>query len=753
MRLKTISISILAATLYIATPNLSIASTPYTDSRQQASCLCSYVNPFIGTAGEGGCNPGAVVPNALMSVSPYNIEESALNPYGRNNRWCTSPYNNDNAYLTGFSHINFSGLERPAGAVLLTMPSMGEINPEDKGSTYSEEFAMPGYYSVRLDKDGIKAEMTSTLRTSIERYTFPKGKANIMIDLGEGLTGEQGATVRLVRPNEIEGMRLLGDGLGATTPLYYAIRISRTPKVSGAWKERTDTESIWRDELPTHQIYENISELGGDRIGWWFSFDTSDGEMVYLQTAISLVSCQNAWDNLNNEQEGFNFNKVRKNAEKSWEETLGRVRVDGGKEHYKTIFYTALYHANLLPCIINDHNGEYSINGKTYRMPGGIDRYSIFNLRSTSRGLHQLMTLLWPEKQEKMILSMLDHHSKTGWLPKDEILGHEYWDTPGDPATIVITDSFLKGIKGFDINNTYQILRQTANKSKTNPMRPGLSDYIYLGYIPYNTDATDLSKDISVSSALEYYIADNALSNLARALGHKIEAEDMRDRSLKYEQYYSVDAQVLRPLDRNKHFLTPFVPHLGDQYNASPGYYEGSAWTWAYNIPHDVQGMADMMGGNWRFTENLWSAWQHGLFSPFDIQSMLYPYIFSQFKGREWMTQEIINNVLENQLGTNAKGLPAHDRMGALSAWIVFSMMGFYPDCPGNDSYILTAPAFNNITINLSYNNRQTQLRIRKNFGKYVKNIKLSNKKSGYIISHKDLISSGLIEFKCAHVR
>ena len=725
----------------------------------QDAGVSAYVNPFIGTTNYGTTNPGALCPHGMMSVTPFNVMGSELNRYDKDNRWWSTPYSNDNRFLTGFSHVNLSGVGCPEVGLALTMPTSGELNVDYHvyGSEYHNEVAAVGYYGCELTSYGIKAEVSATQRTAIERYTYRKGQGNIIVNFGEGLTNETGGWIRKVSATEIEGMRLAGTfcyNSQAVFPVYFAIRINKTPTASGFWKKQplmTGIEGAWTEDDGTYKVYKKYGrEIAGNDIGYWFTFETEDGEQVELQMGVSFVSCANAWNNLDAEQpclkEGVsNFDAILTSAQHSWESDLSRIKVEGGSERDKQVFYSALYHALIHPSILNDVNGEYPLmeGDGIGTVPSGQTRYSVFSLWDTYRNLHQLMTLVYPERQIDMVRSMVDMYNEWGWMPKWELFGRETFTMEGDPAIPVIVDTWLKGLCDFDIKTAYDaFVKSATTPGKDNRMRPDVDPYIEKGYIPLGMYSADSSGDNSVSHALEYYIADYSLSLLANALGHKDDAERFQKQSLQYRNYYCSEYGTLRPLTKEGKFLEPFNPRQGENFEPVPGFHEGSAWNYTFYVPHDVKGLAKLMGGDKVFVKKLQKVFDEGLYDPANEPDIAYPYLFSRFKGEEWRTHKIVSQLLDKHYTTRPDGLPGNDDTGTMSAWAVFSMMGIYPDCPGHPSYTLTTPRFDRIEL-------QNGTVITKDGESYIKSIQLSGKKlNSYRISHSDLVGNTL-HFQC----
>ena len=713
-----------------------------------------WVNPFIGTSNFGACNPGAVTPNGLMSVSPFNVMGSSLNTWDKDSRWWSTPYVEENSFFTGFTHVNLSGVGCPELGSLLTMPTTGplQVDYHIYGSEYKDEVAHPGYYGVEL-LSGIKAEATATTRSSIERYTFPGGEGNILLNLGEGLTNESGATVRRVSDTEIEGFKLMGTfcyNRNAVFPLYFVLRVSKAPDAAGYWKKQRpmSAEAAWDADAGKYKIYKDYSrELSGDDIGYWFHYDgLQAGEEVLVQMGVSFVSIDNARQNLDAEQQGFAFERVRRQADASWKEHLGRVRVEGGSADQKTIFYTALYHTLIHPNILNDVNGEYPL----MQSPGigkaqDHDRYTVFSLWDTYRNLHQLMTLLWPQKQTAMVRSMIDQYREWGWMPKWELYGRETWTMEGDPAICVIADTWLRGLRDFDIETAYEAFLKSADTpGAQNLMRPDNDPYMERGYIPLGWFAGDFSGDNSVSHALEYYVADYALSRLAADLGRPKDAARFYERSLGYRKYYSAADKCLRPRQLDGSFLTPFDPEDGADFTNAPGFHEGSAWNYSFAVPHDVAGYAKLQGGTKEFVKNLRHVFDEGLYDPANEPDIVYPYLFSRFKGYEKHTWETVETILAKNYKNSPDGIPGNDDTGTMSAWAVFSMLGFYPDCPGEPAFTLTRPTFPKAVITLPDGRELTITRT----GSKASRALVDGRNKGYRISHTELTGSRNIVWK-----
>lgn len=723
----------------------------------------AWVNPFVGTSNFGTTNPGAIVPNGMMSVVPFNVMGSDTNLYDKDARWWSTPYEYKNKFFTGYAHGSLSGVGCPDMGSLLTMATTGPLVPDYKlyGSAYDSEKASPGYYTNRLTKYGIITEATATTRSSMERYTFPGCEGNILINLGQGLTNESGATVRRVSDTEIEGSKLLGTfcyNPQKVFPVYFVMRVSRKANASGYWKmqpEMTGVEAEWTPDNGTYKIYTQYGrELSGDDIGYWWSYkDLKPGEQIEVSMGISYVSIANARENLEKEQHGKSFDQIASQAHKEWQEDLSRITVNGGTDEQKRVFYTALYHTLIHPNILSDINGEYpQMEGfADLKTKEGQQRYTVFSLWDTYRNLHQLMTLAYPERQIDMVRSMVDMSKEWGWLPKWELYGRETFTMEGDPAIPVIIDTWRKGLTDFDLDAAYEAMKRSATTpGHENPMRPDIDYYLTHGYVPMGVHAADLSGDNSVSHALEYYVADNALAWLAEQKGDKEFAKQLRDRAKGYKQYYSKESGTLRPLKEDGTFLSPFNPRQGENFEPVPGFHEGSAWNYTFFVPHDVDGMIKMMGGNKKFVDKLQMVFDEGLYDPANEPDIAYPYLFSRIKGQEWRTQKEVNRLLGKHFTTQPDGIPGNDDTGTMSAWAIFSMMGFYPDCPGEPMYTLTSPVFDSVDIDNGHGGKlHIEVERESPNSIYIDEMTLGGKPlKNYRISHDELMKGGTLKFK-----
>lgn len=727
--------------------------------------LIDEVNPFIGTTNYGTTNPGAVLPNGLMSVTPFNVMGSKeYNKTDKDDRWWSTPYTAENKFFTGFSHVNLSGVGCPELGSILISASSGELDVDYKhyGSPMSRESAKPGYYRTTLDKYQIQAEVTATLRSALASFTFDKGgKSHILVNLGQGLTNESGATVRFLNDSTIVGSKLMGTfcyNPQAVFNQYFAIRISRRAPQAGYWKMQPamhGVEAEWDKDNGKYKLYPTYRrEMSGNDVGVWFSFDTKPGEKIYVQTGVSFVNEQNALLNLNTEQPTLDFAATRAKAEEAWEKALSVIEAEGGTPEERTVFYTSLYHLQIHPNILQDVNGEYPQMGSLKVAKTSHDRYTVYSLWDTYRNVHPLLSLLYPRKQLAMVQTMLDMYKESGWLPKWELYGQETFTMEGDPAIIVINDTWQRGIRDFDTKLAYEaMLRGATTPGKDNKLRPDFDDYASRGYVPLREKF-----DNSVSHALEYYIADWNLSQFASALGKKKDAQLFARRASGYKHYYDKESGLLRPILPDGKFITPFHPTLGRDFEPNPGFHEGNSWNYSFYIPHDIYGLAKLMGGERKFVDKLQSVFDKDNYDPANEPDIAYPYLFTYFPKEAWRTQRLTRELLPKLYHNTTGGIPGNDDTGAMSAWAIYTMLGFYPDCPGSTSYALTTPTFDRVTIHLDkkYYSQPTLVIEKKaapqggsEKGAYFRSFELGNKlyKNVYRLDHKAMTEGGKLTF------
>ncbi|MEH6710959.1 MAG: GH92 family glycosyl hydrolase [Paraglaciecola polaris] len=700
------------ALLTITLSLFALSSSTLSLAQEQQQSPADFVNPFVGTSNFGATHPGAQYPHALTSVAPFNVafEHEKLNKFEKDAAWNSRVYIHENKFLTGFTHVNLSGVGCPELGVINIMPTAGdlELDAQKYGSTYSDEHAKPGYYQTTLDKYDIKAEATSTLRTGLSRYTFNAGQGNIILNLGLGLTNETGGSLKIVSDHEIEGSRTVGTfcyNPQDVRPVYFVARFSKPAKSLGTFKKMpkfTGVEGEWmqnNDSIKSYPNYRHV--MSGDNIGAYMRFDTEAKQQIEVKVGISYVSIENARQNLATEQPTFAFDETRSKAKKAWNALLSRIEVQGS-DNNKTLLYTGLYHSLIHPSIIQDVNGEYPIMSQQHTAQvgntQGKNRYSVYSLWDTSRNLHPLLSLLYPEIQSQMVDSALAMYQESGWLPKWELLSMETQTMVGDPATAMIADTYLRGVDTFDIEQAYRAMQKSADTLNNNPIRPENQDYLTLGYVPVDDEEP---YDGSVSTSLEYYVADFALGSLANALGHEQDALKYLTRAQGYRHLFDNDTGMLRPKKRSGEWLTPYDPELGRNFEPAPGYIEGNAWNYRFYVPFDIPGMIDLLGGDSRFIDALNATFATNNFDMGNEPDITYPYLFNYVSGQEHQTALNVQKLMAQHFTDQPAGLPGNDDAGTMSAWLVFSMLGIYPVSPGDMDYATSSTAFDKVTVHL----------------------------------------------------
>lgn len=718
-----------------------------------------YVNPFIGTSNFGATHPGAIAPRGMLSVSPFNVAfdtKGIENPLEKDSRWLSNPYVNENKFLTGFTHVNMSGVGCPELGVIIAMPTTGELetNHLKYGSTYKEEKASAGYYSTHIDKYNVKAEMTASMRVGVSRYYFPKGDANVLINMGLGLTNEQGAMLKIVSPTEVQGVRMVGsfcyNSPELAYPVYFVAKLSKPADSYGIWHkpEKYDgVEAEWMLYNGKVRLKEGFTrEVVGDSIGAYFRYKFDKEEVVEMKVGVSYVSIENARQNLEKEIGNKSFTEVYQQTKNEWNKQFN-VALEGGNDDQKTIFYTGLYHTLIHPHIFNDINGEYP-ESSTNKIGKSNERYTVFSLWDTYRNYHQLMTLLYPEQQLGMVRTMLDIYDESGWLPKWELNSTETFTMVGDPASIVLADTYLRGLTDFDVEKAYQAMLKGANTLKNNPIRLGVEEYWNLGYLSVDGGVAG-----PVSTTQEYNIADFAIAQLAKKLGKKKDFERFNKQSLSYRKLFDKQTKLLRPRHANGKWYAPFNPESGANFEKNVGYIEGNAWQYVYMVTHDIKGMMQMMGGAKFFEKQLDYIFDKGQYDMANEPDIAYPYLYNYIKGSEWKTQKRVHDLIEQYFQNKPTGLPGNEDTGVMSAWLIYGMMGFYPVSPGEPIYTFTSPKFNKITLALDkkyYPNGE--LIIESNASPeniYIKQIYIDEKPyNSYFITHDQLKKAKKIRFE-----
>tara|TARA_B100000780_G_scaffold139988_1_gene98029 strand:+ start:15740 stop:17959 length:2220 start_codon:yes stop_codon:yes gene_type:complete len=713
-----------------------------------------YVNPFIGTSNFGATNPGAIAPRGMVSVSPFNVA-GTQNTLEKDSRWLSNPYVHENNFLTGFSHVNLSGVGCPDLGVILTMPTTGNLETDHLkyGSTYKNEVAKAGFYSTTLNKYKIKIETTATSRVGVSRYSFPEGKSNILLNLGLGLTNEEGASIKIVSPSEIEGMRNVGSFCyfkpSESYPVYFVAKFSKPSNEYGIWKNTTKYKGIEGQWMPYNgktRLYKGYKkEIIGDSIGAFMTYDFKKSTQVEVKVAVSYVSIENARENLEKESSGLSFREIVDKTTSKWNDLLSKIKVEGGTNDDKTIFYTALYHTLIHPNTLNDVNGEYPKMATRETLKTKGTRFTVFSLWDTYRNLHSLMSLVYPKQQSDMVKSMLSIYDESGWLPKWELNATETTTMVGDPAGIVIADTYLRGIQDFDVEKAYRAMIKSATQLEKNVLRPGIKEYTEKGYL-----TTASTKSGSVSTTQEYNTTDFAIAQLAKVLGKKEDEQFYRERSISYRKLFDKEFNLLRPKDKDNLWITPFNPETGANFQKNLGFIEGNSWQYTFMVSHDVTGLMKLMGGKEAYSTKLQKVFDIGQFDMANEPDIGYPFLFNYVAGQEWRTQKTVSELISNYFKNTPDGLPGNDDTGTMSAWLVFSMMGIYPISPAEPTYTITTPVFDKITIQLdSRYYKNNQLVIEKFGHGKINKIQIDGKtKNPYFISHKALVEGNNLKIK-----
>lgn len=419
----------------------------------------------------------------------------------------------------------------------------------------------------------------------------------------------------------------------------------------------------------------------------------------------------------------------------------------GGSADDRIKFYTALYHTLIHPNILNDVNGEYPKSKTRETGRTTSNRYTVFSLWDTYRNYHQLIGLLYPKQQLDMVNTMLSVYDESGWLPKWELNSTETYTMVGDPASIVIAETYLKGLKDFDVSKAYTAMLKSATQTSNNPLRPGLAEYIKNGILSTNQGG-------SVSTTLEYNVADHAISIMADKLGYTKDADDFKTRSLSYKKLFDNELKLLRPINPDGTFYKPFDPVAGANFTENVGFIEGNSWQYSFMVPHDIQGLIKLMGGDKSFAKQLQNVFDKEQFDMANEPDIAYPFLFNYVKGEEWRTQKLVRYLIEKYFQNKPAGLPGNDDTGTMSAWLVYAMMGFYPASIGDNIYQVSSPVFDEVEISLDENYYPSKsfkiiTKNNSNENRYIRSIKLNGKQiNKYSFTHDELINGAVLEIE-----
>ena len=710
-----------------------------------------YVNPFVGTAGFGNVYPGAQVPFGGIQISPdtddYDYDVAAGYKY-------TKPT------ILGFSLTHLSGTGIPDLGDFLFVPGTGTLKPatgtdEDPDSGYRSRFshdtesASPGYYTVELSDYGTKAEMTAALRSGILRFTYPASDSSfVMIDLNHTLRWKcVWSSVRLADDRTIVGSKLV-NGWNKNRYVYFAAR----------FQEPVKDLVILQDGAPviynTNRFRSSL-EAWGTGLQACVRFKTKAGEQLTVKVAVSATGTDGALRNLA-EVEGKDFDAVRAEAEALWEAELSRYELDPACTlEEKETFYTSVYRTALHPFVFQDADGRFRRHDGTIGTAEGFTNYTTFSLWDTYRAFHPLMNVLQPKRNADFVQSMLKHYEQSVHhaLPVWSHMGNENWCMIGYHTVSVLADAVAKGT----VKPTLEIL-EAMNSSATLPYYTNIPEYISLGYVPYDRNGS------SASLTLEYAYDDWAIYQTALKLGNTKLAEIYKKRSQNWRNTFDTSIGFARPRYSDGTWKQPFSLLNTD----NEGFIEGNSWNYSFYVPHDVEGLIEAMGGEEKFIANLDSIFvmklppeffentedvtEEGLMGnyvhgnePSHHIAYLYNWTSQPYKTQYWV-REILNRMYKN----NIDGLCGNDDCGQMSAWYIFSAMGFYPVCPGSDRYMLGAPYLPYMKVRLG-NGKVLEIKAPdvSDENRYVSKVSLNGKEiTNHYITHSKLMQGGVLEFE-----
>lgn len=731
--------------------------------------LLKYVNPFIGTEKMGHTYPGATAPFGSVQLSP-DTDTISYELNGKYNpdvyKYCAG-YRYEDKTITGFSHTHFSGTGHSDLGDFLVMPTVGELkmNPgtsqnPDSGFrsrfSHDEEKASPGYYAVKLKDYNINAELTATTRVGVHQYTFPESKdAHVILDLMSGIYNYDDKTVwtyvRVVNDSTITGYRQT-NGWARTRTVYFAMKFSKPFKTYG--RKDFDTNQVYRGFWRKFNQSENFPEIAGQKIRMHFDFDTEEGEKLMIKFALSPVSQKNALENMLAETPGWNFEEIKNKTEREWGKELEKIQIKASEKD-KINFYTALYHTYLSPTVYMDVNGEYKGLDQEIHKAEGFTNYTTFSIWDTYRALHPLFNIIQPERNNDMVKSMMKHYEQISlnMIPIWSHYANDNWCMSGYHSVSVVADAIVKGVYDGDENQALNACIETANKR----FYEGIGDYIDLGYIPDEHNST------SVSNALEYAYDDWAIAQAAKKLGRKDVYKVFMKRSQNWKNNFDPVIGMMRPRLKDGSFRNNF--DINETHGM--GFIEGNSWNYSFFVPHDPVGLATAMGGKKKFAEKLNTLFTMHLPDEFfanteDIsrEGILGGYVHGNepahhvaylynWSSEPWKTQETVRHILEMQYKPTPDGLGGNDDCGQMSAWYIFSAMGFYPVAPGSENYSLGSPLVDEANINFG-NGKEFKIKAINNSAKnvYVQKVMLNGVEiTDFTLNHFDLIQGGELVF------
>lgn len=727
-----------------------------------------YVDPMIGTNGMGHTFPGACVPFGIVQLSPDTdtIPHNINGAYQKNAYEYCAGYQYRDKTIVGFSHTHFNGTGHSDLGDILIMPAVGEVKlnagtAEDPDAGYRSRFdhatehAAPGYYEVMLDDYKVKAQLTATQRVGVHKYTFPQGEdGHIVLDLIHSIYNYDGkvlwANLRVENDTLLTGYRIT-NGWSRTNYTYFAISFSQ-PIVEYGYQDKAKVlyNGFWR----RFNMSKNFPEIGGRKIAAYFNFDTSESPELVVKVALSAVSTQGAIKNLEAEAGDLTFEQVAQRASDSWTRELEQFEVEGSEDQ-KTLFYTSLYHTMINPSVYMDVDGRYRGLDHNIHEAKDFTNYTIFSLWDTYRAEHPLLNLLKPECNADMVESMIKHQEQSvhGMLPIWSHMANDNWCMSGYHAVSVLADAISKGVAP----KSEEALEAMVSSSKVEYYE-GVADYMKLGYVPLEASGT------AASTTLEYAYDDWTIYRTALELGNKQVAEQYAKRAQNYRNIYDPSLGFARPRYRNGEFKKDFdvLQTHGE------GFIEGNSWNFSFHVPHDVFGVISLMGGDKQFEDKLDELFEMHLPEEFyedneDItQACLLggyvhgnepshhiPYLYA-WTSKPWMAQYRVRDILNRMYRNDINGLSGNDDCGQMSAWYIFSVMGFYPVCPGTDEYVLAAPYLPYLKFTLP-NGNVLEIVAPKVSDEccYVRKLKINGEEyTKLYVTHEDILKGGLWEFE-----
>ncbi|WP_443939004.1 GH92 family glycosyl hydrolase [Pedobacter sp. MW01-1-1] len=734
--------------------------------------LLPYVKPIIGTEKMGHTYPGATVPFGAVQLSP-ETDTISYEVGGKYNgdvyRYCAG-YKYEDKTITGFSHTHFSGTGHSDLGDFLIMPTQGklQLNPgtaNDPKSGYrsayshANETAEAGYYKVKLDDDNILAELTSTTRVGMHQYTFPKSnQSHIILDLMAGIYNYDEKTVwtyvRVVNDTLLTGYRQT-NGWARTRTVYFAMSFSKSFKNYG--QKNYDAKQAYRGFWGKFNQAQAFPEIAGKKVRMFFDFDTEEGEKLKIKFALSPVSQENALENLRAEISGWDFEKVKKDAQATWNAELTKIQIQASNDT-KINFYTAMYHAFINPTVYTDINREYKGLDQGIHRAEDFTNYTTFSLWDTYRALHPFFTIIQPARDNDMVKSMMAHYQQSSlhMLPIWSHYANDNWCMSGYHSVSVIADAVIKGLYTGDANKALDACIVTANHRNYE----GIGEYIDRGFIPAEKTG------ISVSNTLEYAYDDWAIAQMAKKLNRMDVYEKFIKRSENWKNNFDKASGFMRPKLANGTFKEKF----DSKDTEGQGFIEGNSWNYSFFVPHNPTALISEMGGKELFGKRLDTLFTMHLPDEFfahteDITregiiggyvhgnepAHHIPYLYN-WANQAWKTQAQVRHILNMQYKPSADGLGGNDDCGQMSAWYLFSSLGFYPVAPGSAEYSIGSPAINQAILTLENGNTfkvLTKNQSDKNV--YVEKVLLNGKRlSTPVLKHADIMKGGELIFYMA---